>query len=79
MFNLIFSSFLFLIDKEFLFVCQYTKQSQWDKPTTPAQPAPTQVRPIIAHIQVTKYSPFDPNTEQSQPRDGSDIDHPTYS
>jgi len=26
------------------FLNQYTKQSQWDKPTTPAQPAPTQVR-----------------------------------
>jgi len=25
------------------FLNQFTKQSQWDKPTTPAQPAPAQV------------------------------------
>jgi NIMA-interacting peptidyl-prolyl cis-trans isomerase 1 len=27
------------------FLNQFTKQSQWDRPTQPAQPAPTQVRP----------------------------------
>ena len=27
------------------FLNQFTKQSQWDRPTEPAQPAPTQVAP----------------------------------
>jgi hypothetical protein len=45
---------------------QFTKQSQWDRPTEPAQPAPTQVQ-VVLRIRIRDPVLFTPRIRDPDP------------